>query len=142
MNNDDKELFDELQGLVLAEARKIYSPTVLDHFLRPRNLGTLESPDGFAILSGICGDTMGIFVGLDQNRIRKASFVTNGCGPTIACGSAVTCIVNGHTIEEAMGLTGKDLIDYLGGLPIENTHCADLAVNTLHEALKDTVSKS
>jgi nitrogen fixation NifU-like protein len=142
MNNDEKELFDDLEGLVVEEARKIYSSAVLDHFLHPRNLGTLESPDGFAMLSGICGDTIAIFVGMDQNKIRKASFVTNGCGPTIACGSAVTCIVDGHTIEEAMELTGKDLIDYLGGLPIENTHCADLAVNTLHAALKDTGSKS
>ncbi len=142
MNHDENELFDELQGLVLEDARKIFSPAVLDHFLHPRNLGPMDSPDGFAMLGGMCGDTIGIYVGMDKDRIGRASFVTNGCGPTIACGSAVTCIVTGLAIEEAMGLTGKVLIDYLGGLPVENTHCADLAMNTLHEALKKAGSRS
>jgi nitrogen fixation protein NifU and related proteins len=131
----ENEVFDDIEGLVLEEARKIYSPMVIDHFLNPRNAGELENADSFNALSGICGDTIGIYVGFDDGTIARISFITDGCGPTIACSSAVTCMAKGLKIEEAMRITGKDLMEYLGSLPIEHTHCADLAVNTLWSAL-------
>jgi nitrogen fixation NifU-like protein len=131
----EKEIFDDVEGLVLEDARKTYSDKVIDHFMNPRNLGMLENHDCFNAMSGICGDTIGIYVGLDDGRIMRISFVTNGCGPTIACSSALTCMAKGLQIQEAMKITGGDLMQYLGGLPVENTHCADLAVNTLRSAL-------
>jgi nitrogen fixation protein NifU and related proteins len=131
----EKEVFDDIEGLVLEEARKSYSPKVIEHFINPRNVGSLENPDGFNAMSGICGDTIGIYVGIDDETITRISFVTNGCGPTIACSSALTCMANGLKIQEAMKISGKDLMEYLGGLPVEHTHCADLAVNTLRSAL-------
>ena len=133
--NNDKQIFDDLEDLVLEEAGKQYSPKVIDHFMNPRNLGALEKFDCYTYMSGICGDTIGIYVGLDGERIERIGFVTNGCGPTIACSSAITCIAKGLNVQEAMKLTGKDLIGYLEGLPVENTHCADLAANTLRGAL-------
>ncbi len=129
------EIFDDLESLTLEQARKTYSKTVIDHFTSPRNLGAMDEPDSFMYLSGMCGDTIGIFVKLDEDRIRDISFVTNGCGPTIACSSALTCMAEGLTLERAMSLKSEDLIAYLEGLPKENTHCADLAVNTLRGAL-------
>jgi len=139
-NRDDfmtKEhaIFDDVEGLVLEDARKTYSEKVIDHFMNPRNVGALEHPSCFNAMSGICGDTIGIYVGLDDGTITAIGFVTNGCGPTIACSSAITCMAKGLKIEEAMKITGRDLIEYLGGLPVENTHCADLAANTLRSAL-------
>ncbi len=131
----ENEVFEDIEGLVLEDARKTYSPTVIEHFLNPRNAGVLENPDCFNAMSGICGDTIGIYVGLQDRTIERISFVTNGCGPTIACSSALTSMAKGLRIQAAMEITGKDLIDYLGGLPLENTHCADLAVNTLRSAL-------
>jgi nitrogen fixation protein NifU and related proteins len=131
----ENEVFEDIEGIVLEDARKTYSPTVIEHFLNPRNVGVLENADCFNAMSGICGDTIGIYVGLEEQTIADISFVTNGCGPTIACSSALTSMAKGLRIEEAMKITGKDLIDYLGGLPLENTHCADLAVNTLRSAL-------
>jgi len=131
----EKEVFEDIEGLVLEEARKSYSPKVIEHFLNPRNLGTLENADCFNAMSGICGDTIAIYVGVDDGTITRISFVTNGCGPTIACSSAITCMAKGLKIQEAMKITGKDLMEYLGGLPVEHTHCADLAVNTLRSAL-------
>ena len=89
---------------------------VIDHFLNPRNLGALENPDCFNAMSGICGDTIGIYVGVDDDTITRISFVTNGCGPTIACSSAITCMAKGLKIQEAMKITGKDLMEYLGRL--------------------------
>ena len=130
-----EQIFDELQELTLEQARKTYSKTVIDHFTNPRNLGAMDEPDSFMYLGGMCGDTIGIFVKLDDDRISDISFVTNGCGPTIACSSALTCMAEGLTVDEAMGLKSEDLIRYLEGLPKENTHCADLAVNTLRAAL-------
>jgi nitrogen fixation NifU-like protein len=131
----EQEIFDDVEGLVLEDARKTYSEKVIDHFMNPRNLGILENHDCFNAMSGICGDTIGIYVGLYNDIVERISFVTNGCGPTIACSSALTCMAKGLKIEEAMRISGPDLIKYLEGLPLENTHCADLAVNTLRSAL-------
>lgn len=131
----EEEIFDDIEGIMLEEARKTYSPQVIDHFLHPRNVGELESPDGFNAMSGICGDTIGIYVGVDDGTITRITFVTNGCGPTIACSSALTCMAKGLAIDEAMKISGGDLIKCLGGLPVDHTHCADLAVNTLRSAL-------
>lgn len=132
----ETDVFDDIEGLILAEARKYYSEKVIEHFMNPKNLEAMEDPDCFTAMSGICGDTIGIYVDLDNNTIRRATFVTDGCGPTIACGSALTSMAQGLTIEQAQALTSQDLIDYLGGLPVEHTHCADLAVNTLRGALE------
>ncbi len=131
----EKEVFDDIEGLILEEARKTYSPAVIDHFLNPRNVGELENPDCFNAMSGICGDTIGIYVRLDEGTIKRISFVTNGCGPTIACSSALTCMAEGLKIQEALKITSSKLMEYLGGMPVEHTHCADLAVNTLRSAL-------
>lgn len=131
----ENEVFDDIEEMILADARKTYSQTVIDHFLRPRNVGVLEDADCFNAMSGMCGDTIGIYVGLEGGRITRISFVTDGCGPTIACSSALTTMAKGLTIQEAVKIGGEDLIKYLGGLPLENTHCADLAVNTLRSAL-------
>lgn len=134
MTKED-EVFDDMEGMVLEDARKKYSQVVIDHFLNPRNAGIMDDADCFNAMSGICGDTIGIYVGVTNETISRITFVTNGCGPTIACSSALTSMAKGLRIKEAMTITSKDLIDYLGGLPIENTHCADLAVNTLRSAL-------
>lgn len=131
----DNEMFDELEGLVLEQAQKMYSAKVIDHFQHPRNCGELPDADCYTYMSGICGDTIGIYVKLADGRIGRIGFVTNGCGPTIACSSALTCLAEGLTLAEARSLSSKQLIAYLDGLPLENTHCADLAVNTLKGAL-------
>lgn len=128
-------VFDDIEGMVLEEARKIYSEKVIEHFLHPQNLGEMQDADCFNVMTGVCGDTVAIYVGLEDNTIARISFVTNGCGPTIACSSALTTMAKGLTIDEALKITGADLVQYLGGLPVEHTHCADLAVNTLKSAL-------
>jgi nitrogen fixation protein NifU and related proteins len=134
--NREKDVFDDIEGIILADARKVYSDTVIDHFLRPRNFGKLDAPDCSTYMSGICGDTIGMHLRVREGRIERAGFETDGCGPTIACGSALTCMIEGLTVQDARRLTGPQLAEYLGGLPVENTHCADLAVNTLKGALE------
>ena len=137
---DTTDLFDEVEGLVLEDASKLFSSEVIDHFRNPRNYGAIENADGYTFMSGICGDTIGIFVNIEGGRVSQLGFVTNGCGPTIACASAITCMAEGKAVDEALKISGADLITYLGGLPKENTHCADLAANTLNGALEKVKS--
>ncbi len=134
MKSDD-EIFDDIEGLILKEAAKFYSPAVIEHFNNPQNFGEIEDADANTYMSGICGDTIGIFVKLTGDKISNIGFVTNGCGATISCASALTCMAKDRNLNEARNISSQQLIEFLGGLPIENTHCADLAVNTLRGAL-------
>jgi len=104
--------------------------------MEPQNYGAIENPDASTIMSDICGDTIGIFLTVENERIHKIGFLTDGCGFTVACGSALTCMAQGRLVSEAVKITSQDLMQYLGGLPVENTHCADLAVNTFRGALE------
>jgi len=129
--------FEELQELVMADARKAYSETVIDHAVNPRNLGDMQGADGFAKVTGPCGDTMEIWVRVRNNAIAGTTFMTDGCGTSIASGSMVTEMAKGKTINEALRITQRNVLDALGGLPEENQHCALLAANTLKAALRD-----
>jgi len=111
-----------------------YSDTVIERIRNPQNLGTLSKPDARGIVHGWCGDTMEIQLRLNAGRIVEARFQTDGCGPTAACGSMITSLAIGRSIEEANRITPEQLIEHLGGLPAESAHCARLAVDTLQEA--------
>ena len=129
--------FDELQELIIADARKIYSETVIDHFMNPRNLGNMENANGFAKVTGSCGDTMEIWLKVKNGAITDATFMTDGCGTSIASGSMVTEIAKGKSVGEAWKISQQDVLNALGGLPEESEHCALLAANTLKAAIKD-----
>jgi nitrogen fixation NifU-like protein len=133
---NEQDLFNDIENMIMEEARKSYSSVVIDHYTHPRNVGEMVDADCYTYMSGICGDTIGIYVRIENDRLKHLSFVTNGCGTTVACGSALTCMAEGMMLTDAKQLTGKDLIEYLDGLPLEHTHCADLAVNTLRGALE------
>jgi len=128
---------DELQEMVMADARKVYSDTVIDHAMNPRNVGDIPDADGFARVTGPCGDTMEIWLKVKNGNIGKATFFTDGCGPSIASGSMVTETIKGKSITNVQKITQRDVLDTLGGLPEESEHCALLAVNTLKAAIRD-----
>lgn len=117
-----------------------YSTRMLEEARRPRNRGMMLDPDGHAALSASCGDTIELFLRLNGSRIAMAAFMTNGCAPTIACGSMLTTMVQGLTLEQAAELDAADLILALDGLPPEHVHCATLAVSTLREAIGDCIA--
>jgi len=131
------EAFDELERQIQEEMRRIYTEATLDHAMNPRNVGSLPNADGFAQVTGPCGDTMEIWLKVKDGRIDKATFWTDGCGTSIACGSMVTELVKGKTIAEALRLSSQDILNALGGLPEADIHCSILAANTLKEALND-----
>ena len=129
--------WDNFQELVRAEMRKVYAKTVIEHATNPRNVGDIEDADGFALFTGPCGDTMKIWLRVKHNTITEATFMTDGCGTTIAAGSMVTELAKGKTVIQAQKISQQDVLNALGGLPEESQHCALLAANTLREAVKD-----
>jgi len=131
--------WQKFEELIKQEMRKIYSEAVVEHSMDPRNLGNLEDADGFARVTGPCGDTMSIWLKVKGDTIINASFTTDGCGTTIASGSMVTEMVKGRSISEAQNATQRDVLDALGGLPQESEHCALLAANTLKAAIRDYI---
>lgn len=113
-----------------------YSPTFKDHLENPRNAG--ELPDANARgeeINPVCGDRMRISLRVREGRIVAAGFLAYGCPPTLVCGSILTELVTGKTIEEATSITRKDLLEVVGGLPSRKQHAAALAIETLRSAL-------
>jgi len=131
------QTWEQLEELVKAEMRKVYSETTIDHAMNPRNFGELENADGFGKITGPCGDTMEIWLRVKNGTITEATFLTDGCGTSISSGSMVTELVKGKSISDAQKISPQDVLNALGGLPEESKHCALLAANTLKAATRD-----
>ena len=129
--------FDKLEEDIMADMRSTYTETVIDHAMNPRNVGSMADADGSASVTGPCGDTMEIWLRVGNGAIKSAIFWTDGCGTSIAAGSMITELAKGKAVSSALRITRQDVLDALGGLPEESTHCALLAANTLKEAIKD-----
>jgi nitrogen fixation NifU-like protein len=112
-----------------------YSPTLLDHMHSPRNWGIIDKSDGYGRITGPCGDMMEISLNVKTNRILMCTFDTDGCGATVSCGSVVTEIAIGKTLSQARYIDQRAILDYCGGLPPANKHCATLAAHTLQKAI-------
>ena len=131
------ELVDDIQQAIIRDALEIFSERVVEEALNPKNVGMIEDPDGASRITGPCGDTMEIYLKIEDERIIEARFLTDGCGPTIACGSVLTELIRGKTVEDASRLNDEEILSVLGDLPEEHLHCPVLAVNTLKEAIAD-----
>jgi nitrogen fixation NifU-like protein len=116
---------------------QVFCPTVLDHARKPRNHRPLSSFDGHARITGPCGDTMEFWLVVRNDRVEEASFITDGCGSSLACGSMATCLAEGRRVKDAAALRQQDILGALGGLPKEVEHCALLAASTLRAACED-----
>lgn len=113
------------------------SSVARDHATNPRNHGPLKNSDGHARITGPCGDTMEFWLTASNGKIGQVSFITDGCGSSLACGSMATTLAKSKRIEDAEALRQHDILNALGGLPPDSEHCALLASNTLHAACKD-----
>ncbi len=115
----------------------MYSPQVLDHFEHPRNAGALEAPTASVQLENpACGDVLRLTANLLDGRISEMKFLAKGCVPAIACGSALTELVKGKTVEQASAISKEELVQYLGSLPQASTHASHLAIDALAALLR------
>lgn len=120
----------------------MYSEKVMDHFMNPRNMGEIESPDGTGMVGNpVCGDMMKIMIRVQDGRITDIKFKTFGCGAAIATSSMATELVKGKTIDEALAVTNKAVAEALDGLPPVKMHCSVLAEDGIRAAINDYLVK-
>ncbi len=115
----------------------MYNEKVIDHFTNPRNVGEITDADAVGETGSFkCGDTMTIYLKVNDGVIEDVSFQTYGCGAAIASSSMLTEMVKGKTLDEAMEISNQDVTDQLGGLPPLKVHCSNLAADALHNAIE------
>lgn len=119
-----------------------YSEKVMDHFMNPRNVGEIEGANAVGQVGNAkCGDIMKMYMDIEDGVIKDVKFRTFGCGAAIATSSMATELVKGKTVEEALKLTNKAVMEALDGLPPEKIHCSVLAEEAIHSALEDYNSR-
>lgn len=122
----------------------MYSEKVMDHFNHPRNVGEIENASGVGTVGNAkCGDIMRMYLDIDEEgRIQEARFKTFGCGAAVATSSMATELVKGKTVQEALAVTNKAVMEALDGLPPVKVHCSLLAEEAIHAALWDYAEKN
>ena len=116
----------------------LYSEKVMDHFRNPRNVGILEDADGVGEVGNpVCGDIMKIYLKIEDNRITDVKFETFGCGSAIASSSMATELIKGKSVEDALKLTNKAVMEALDGLPAHKIHCSVLAEEAIKKAVQN-----
>ena len=116
----------------------LYTETVMDHFTHPRNVGEIPDADGVGEVGNAkCGDIMKMYLKIKDDRIEDVKFETFGCGSAIASSSMATELIKGKTVDEALAVTNRQVVDALGGLPAHKLHCSVLAEESIKSAIKD-----
>ena len=124
-----------------------YSKKVMEHFKKPHNFGEMKNPDGIGKVGNpVCGDVMWLYIKVSKNKkgeeiIKDVKFQTFGCVAAIAVSSMITDLIKRKTIKYASSLTKNNVVEALGGLPQIKVHCSVLAIDALHEAIKDYKKK-
>lgn len=121
---------------------EMYNDKVIEHYSNPRNVGAIEDASGIGEVGNpVCGDIMKMYLKIENNIIVDVKFKTFGCGAAIATSSISTEMIKGKTIEEALKLSNKDVVNELGGLPPVKLHCSVLAEEAIRNAIADYYRK-
>jgi len=121
----------------------MYTDKVMEYFQNPRNVGEIADADGVGEVGNAkCGDIMKMYLKIENDVITDVKFKTFGCGAAIATSSVATEMIKGKTLEEALRVTNKDVVDFLGGLPAVKLHCSILAQEAIHAAIADFLKKN
>ena len=131
----------ELQKQIVVEIKESYGEKAYQRWLNIVHMESMKNPDGYACLHGKCGDTMEIFLKFEKDKVKKASFQTDGCGSSQVCGSVAAELAIGKSPDGLLEISGDVIMQELGGLPTDDAHCASLAAETLQEALNDFMLK-
>jgi nitrogen fixation NifU-like protein len=135
---DDQEfdaLINKIQKEIFTEAKSALGEKGFDRWRNPRHRGVMEDADSHARLKGSCGDTMEMYFSVNDDRIKQASYVTDGCSSSSIAGSFTAELAIGKTLGEVLDMTGADVLQKIGTFPKAEEHCAHLAVSTLQEAV-------
>lgn len=119
-----------------------YNDKVIEHYANPRNVGEIKDASGVGEVGNpVCGDIMRMYLKIENGVITDVKFKTFGCGAAIASSSVSTEMIKGKTVDEALKLTNKDVINELGGLPPVKLHCSVLAEEAIKKAIADYLRK-
>jgi nitrogen fixation NifU-like protein len=139
---DKFDLFIEnLQEQIFEDTKKAYGETGFQRWRNPLYRGEMQHADVHAKITGQCGDTMEIFLKFKNNRVKEASFVTDGCGSSTVCGSFAAEMAMQKEPDELTEITGEAILAKLGTFPKEDEHCAYLAAETMQKALQLYMTK-
>lgn len=130
-----ESVFDRLMGSETETGFEVFSDRVIELAYEPLNVGEMDDPDAIALVRGQCGDRMAVSIKIEEGKIGVIRFLTDGCGATVACGSAVTELAKGKTPWDARKIYPQHVIRFLDGLPDSHLHCAALSVQALRHAL-------
>jgi len=136
MDEEDK-ITEQMMEMLMEVAKKGYTAKVFDYGLNPRNCGVIDKPDGYAKVTGPCGDTVEIFLRINNGKIQDIQYTTDGCMTSHAAVSAATIMAKGKLLNECIKINQTSILEHLGGMPEDSQHCALLAATTLHRALRN-----
>jgi nitrogen fixation NifU-like protein len=134
---DEEKIKQEMIEFLMEKITGGLSEKVIDYGNSPRNCGTMAKPDGYAKIKGPCGDTMEMFLKVQNDKIVDIAYTTDGCMTSHAAGSAATVMAKGKKVRECIGINQSSILEHLGGMPKDSEHCALLAANTFHKALQN-----
>ena len=141
MSKDFDDFVEGLQNQIFEETRADYGDVEFQRWLKPLYVGGMDNPDGYGRVTGTCGDTMQIYLKFENDKVKEASFQTDGCGSSTVCGSFGAELAHGKNPDEILDITGEFILNKIGGLPDEDKHCAFLSADALQEALNDYMIK-
>jgi len=135
------DFVSELKKQIVAEMKESYGQKAYQRWQNPEYMGSMKDSDGSACLKGVCGDTMELFLKFEGEKVKEASFKTDGCGSSQVCGSVAAELALGKSPDEILEVTGEMIMEELDGLPADDAHCAFFVAETLQEALNDYMVK-
>ena len=135
------QFLNELQERVFDETREAYGEKGFERWRNPRYNDRMTSADSFARVTGECGDSIEIYLKIENNRVKAASYFTDGCGSSSICGSFAAELAIGKDLEAVTDINGEAVVNAIGRLPDDDRHCADLAAAALQEALSQYMKR-
>ncbi len=130
---------EEFNKLLMDEMKRAYSEKAMEYATNPVNIGPMQDANGYASVADSHGDELALWLKVEDNVIKKATYFTKGCLTIKIAAGAITEMVTGKTLEDAMEITPKELREFIGKTPRKTWHCTVLAVDTLHEAIRNQV---
>jgi nitrogen fixation protein NifU and related proteins len=139
--DQEEKIKEQMMQMLQEKMRQVFTERVIDYGMNPKNCSVMDRPDGYAKFTGPCGDTVEIFLRVNNGKIQDISYTTDGCMTSHAAVSAATVMARGRLLKECLAINQDSILEHLGGLPEDSRHCALLAAKTFHKALRHYLVK-